>query len=569
MKVKGDCEMEPIKRHWWKECVFYQIYPRSFQDSNGDGFGDIRGIINRIDYLVELGVGAIWLGPVFKSPQDDMGYDISDYRDIYEGFGTLADWEELRDKLHEHDIKLLVDLVVNHTSDEHPWFIEARKSRDNPKHDYYIWRDGKDGKEPNNWSSFFTPSAWEYNEPTGEYYLHLFSKRQPDLNWENPEVRDEIYSMMNWWLERGADGFRTDVINLLCKTKGLPDASGPVDMNGYVFPTEHMSNVPPIHELLEEMAEKTYGDRDVFTVGECCAMPLEEGVKYTSGKKRQIDAVFSFEHIDMDAQPLGKWYYRPWKLPELKEKLAKWQTGIGDGWVGLFWSNQDQPRALSRFGTTDERYRVQCAKMLGTILHNLHGTPFIYQGEEIGMVNVPWTSVDQLRDVEILNFVNDCRNTGASEDFMWQAIWRKARDNARVPMPWDDSKNGGFTTGEPWIMLNPDYKEINVASAMADPDSVYWYYRRLIELRKHNLIMPYGGFKLLWPEDETLFAFEKHLDGEHWLIAGNFSDKEITVTLPAEYKNCGTVISTMKTHGLGDGKLTLGAWEAEVISFEL
>ena len=243
--------MKPIKRHWWKECVFYQIYPRSFQDSNGDGFGDIRGIINRIDYLVELGVGAIWLGPVFKSPQDDMGYDISDYRDIYEGFGTLADWEELRDKLHEHDIKLLVDLVVNHTSDEHPWFIEARKSRDNPKHDYYIWRDGKDGKEPNNWSSFFTPSAWEYNEPTGEYYLHLFSKRQPDLNWENPEVRDEIYSMMNWWLERGADGFRMDVINLLCKTKGLPDASGPVDMNGYVFPTEHMSNVPPIHELLE------------------------------------------------------------------------------------------------------------------------------------------------------------------------------------------------------------------------------------------------------------------------------------------------------------------------------
>ena len=559
-----------MERKWWHKKVAYQIYPKSFCDSNGDGIGDLRGIISKLDYLKELGVDIIWLSPIYCSPLADQGYDISDYYNIDPRFGTMEDMEELIAEAKKRDMHILMDLVVNHCSDEHEWFKKACEDPDGKYGKYFYIKDYKDGKLPCNWRSYFGGPVWEpLPGHPDKCYLHVFHKKQPDLNWENPEVKDEIYSMMNWWLERGADGFRMDVINLLCKTKGLPDASGPVDMNGYVFPTEHMSNVPPIHELLEEMAEKTYGDRDVFTVGECCAMPLEEGVKYTSGKKRQIDAVFSFEHIDMDAQPLGKWYYRPWKLPELKEKLAKWQTGIGDGWVGLFWSNQDQPRALSRFGTTDERYRVQCAKMLGTILHNLHGTPFIYQGEEIGMVNVPWTSVDQLRDVEILNFVNDCRNTGAPEDFMWQAIWRKARDNARVPMPWDDSKNGGFTTGEPWIMLNPDYKEINVASAMAAPDSVYWYYRRLIELRKHNLIMPYGEFKLLWPEDETLFAFEKHLDGEHWLIAGNFSDKEITVTLPAEYKNCGTVISTMKTHGLGDGKLTLGAWEAEVISFEL
>ena len=559
-----------MERKWWHEKVAYQIYPKSFYDSNGDGIGDIPGIIDKLDYLKDLGVDIVWISPCYPSPFADQGYDISDYYNINPVFGTLEDMDRLLAEAKKRDMYILLDLVVNHCSDEHEWFKKACEDPDGKYGNFFYITDKKEGELPCNWRSYFGGPVWETlpGHPDKQY-LHVFHRKQPDLNWENPEVRDEIYSMMNWWLERGADGFRMDVINLLCKTKGLPDASGPVDMNGYVFPTEHMSNVPPIHELLEEMAEKTYGDRDVFTVGECCAMPLEEGVKYTSGKKRQIDAVFSFEHIDMDAQPLGKWYYRPWKLPELKEKLAKWQTGIGDGWVGLFWSNQDQPRALSRFGTTDERYRVQCAKMLGTILHNLHGTPFIYQGEEIGMVNVPWTSVDQLRDVEILNFVNDCRNTGASEDFMWQAIWRKARDNARVPMPWDDSKNGGFTTGEPWIMLNPDYKEINVASAMADPDSVYWYYRRLIELRKHNLIMPYGEFKLLWPEDEALFAFEKHLDGEHWLIAGNFSDKEITVTLPAEYKNCGTVISTMKTHGLGDGKLTLGAWEAEVISFEL
>lgn len=558
-----------LNRQWWKECVFYQIYPRSFQDSNGDGMGDLRGIINRIDYLAELGVGAIWLGPVCSSPNDDMGYDISDYQNIMEQFGTMADWEELRDKLHEHGIRIMVDLVVNHTSDEHPWFIEARSAKDSPKHDYYIWRPGKNGKEPNNWASFFTPSAWEYNEATDEYYLHLFSKKQPDLNWHNPAVREEIYEMMTWWLDKGADGFRMDVINLLCKTPGLPDAIGEKDMNGYVFPDKHIANIEPVHQYLQEMAKTVYADKDIFTVGECLYMDTEEGRKYTAGKDRELHAVFSFSHIDMDGQTIGKWYYRPWKLPELKERLARWQYEIREGWLGLFWSNQDQPRALSRFGTTGA-YRVRCAKMLAVVLHNLRGTPFVYQGEEIGMVNVPWTSTDQLRDVESLNFVANCRRTKADEAFMWDAIHRKARDNARTPMPWDNSENGGFTTGTPWIMLNPDYPEINVAAARRDADSVLHFYRRLIAMRKDHLIMPYGEFRLLWPDDLEVFAYTKSLGHEHWLIAANFSENVCEREWPEEAgRGKALILSNVDRCALSeDGRLCLAPYEAVIIQCE-
>jgi len=555
-------------RHWWKECVFYQIYPRSFQDSNGDGMGDLRGIIDHVDYLAELGIGGIWLGPVFKSPNDDMGYDIADYQEIMEQFGTMADWEELRDKLHERGIKILVDLVVNHTSDEHPWFVEARKSRDNEKHDYYIWREGKDGKEPNNWASFFTPSAWEYNEETDEYYLHLFSKKQPDLNWHNPKVRREIFDMMKWWIDKGADGFRMDVINLLYKTEGFPDASGPVDMNGYVFPTEHMCDIDPLHELLQDMAAEVYPNEDIFTVGECIALSQEQGKLYTAGEKREIDAVFSFAHIDLDGQKLGKWYYRPWKLPELKECLASWQKELKDGWLGVFWSNQDQPRALSRFGTTG-KYRVECAKMLAVILHNLRGTPFVYQGEEIGMVNVPWTDTDQLRDVESVTFVENCRRTGASEEFMWDAVHRKARDNARTPMPWNDSPNGGFTTGEPWIMLNPDYPQINVEAAKKDPNSVFHFYKKLIALRKDNLIMPYGHIELVWPEDEEIFAYDKRYEGECWFVAGSFSEEEQCRELPDFVKEPELVLSTVDDYELSsDGKLRLAPYQAVILRYK-
>lgn len=533
-----------LERRWWKECVFYQIYPRSFQDSNGDGIGDLRGIIDRVDYLADLGIGGIWLGPVFESPGDDMGYDISDYQKILDIFGTMDDWEELRDKLHSRGIKILVDLVVNHTSDEHPWFISSRSSKDDPKRDYYIWAEGKDGHEPNNWASFFTPSAWEYDQHTGEYYLHLFSKKQPDLNWHNPNVRKDVYDMMTWWLDKGADGFRMDVINLLCKTDGLPDASGPTDMNGYVFPVEHICDVDPIHEYLQEMAETVYKDKDIFTVGECIALSTEQGKRYTAGAKRELDAVFSFEHIDMDGQALGKWYYRPWKLPELKERLTRWQKELKDGWLGLFWSNQDQPRALSRFGTTG-RYRMRCAKMLAAVLHTLRGTPFVYQGEELGMVNVPWTDVSQLRDIESLTFAENCRRTGAGEEFMWDAIHRKARDNARTPMPWNGGKNGGFTSGTPWIMLNPDYPEINVEKALADPDSVFYFYKKLIALRKDNPIMPYGEVELIWPEDKEIFAYYKHFEGETWFIAANFSEVKANRSLPMDLSKAELILTNV------------------------
>ena len=554
-----------LDRHWWKECVFYQIYPRSFQDSNGDGIGDLRGIIDRVDYLADLGVGGIWLGPVFESPGDDMGYDISDYRRILDIFGTMEDWEELRDKLHSRGIRILVDLVVNHTSDEHPWFVSARSSRDDPKHDYYIWREGREGKEPNNWASFFTPSAWEYNPQTDEYYLHLFSKKQPDLNWHNEAVRKEVYEMMSWWLDKGADGFRMDVINLLCKTDGLPDASGPTDMNGYVFPVEHMCDVPPIHEYLQEMAEQVYADKDIFTVGECIALNTEEGKKYTAGKKRELDAVFSFEHIDMDGQPLGKWYYRPWELPELKERLTRWQSELHDGWLGLFWSNQDQPRALSRFGTTG-KYRERCAKMLAMVLHTLRGTPFVYQGEELGMVNVPWTDVSQLRDIESRTFAENCRRSGAGEEFMWDAIHRKARDNARTPMPWDGSPNGGFTSGTPWIMLNPDNDEINVEKALADPDSVLHFYRRIIAMRKENLIMPYGEVELVWPEDKQVFAYFKRLEGETWLIAANFSENEVVRSFPEGAAAPELILTNAEDcEWQSEGRLKLAPYQAVIL----
>ncbi len=553
------------QRHWWKECVFYQIYPRSFQDSNGDGIGDLKGILRRVDYLVKLGVGAIWLGPVFESPDDDMGYDISDYRSVMAKFGSLEDWELLRDTLHSNGIRLLVDLVVNHTSDEHPWFVEARKSKKSDKHDFYIWRPGKDGKEPNNWASFFTPSAWEYNAETDEYYLHLFSKKQPDLNWKNPALREEIYDIMNWWLDKGADGFRMDVINLLCKTEGFPDAAGPADMNGYVFPVEHICDVPPIHEVLREMAGRTYADKDVFTVGECMSLSPEQGKAYTASAERELDAVFSFDHIDMDAQPEGKWFYRAWTLPELKKRLSVWQYALKDGWLGLFWSNQDQPRALSRFGTTG-RYRVRCAKLLGLVLHNLRGTPFVYQGEEIGMVNTTWESVDQLQDVETLNFVANCRRTGRSESFMWDAIGRKARDNARTPMPWDDSPNGGFSTGKPWMMLNPDYPEINVRAALEDPDSVFWFYQKLISMRKDNLIMPYGEYRLLWEDDEELFAFTKEWEGVRWFIAANFSDQKQDRAYPDGIVPEELLLSNIAEKELSLDRLELEPWQAVMIN---
>lgn len=558
-----------MKRNWWREAVVYQVYPRSFQDSDGDGLGDLKGMLSRVDYLAELGVDAVWLGPVYQSPGDDMGYDISDYQAIQPEFGTFQDWEALRDALHAKGIRLIMDLVINHTSDEHIWFQEARKSKDNPMHDFYIWRPARDGKEPNNWASFFSPSAWAYNEATDEYYLHLFSPKQPDLNWENPEVRRRIYQMMRWWLDQGVDGFRMDVINLLCKQPGLPDAQGPVDPNGYVFPSGAIANVPPIHQLLQELAQEVYADADIFTVGECLYMSIADGAQYSGGAKRELDACFSFEHIDMDAGPSGKWERKPWTLPDLKRILNRCQTQIGDGWLGLFWSNQDQPRAVARFGTQAEPYRARCAKLLGTVLHGLRGTPFVYQGEELGMTNVPFTDVSQLRDVESLNFVRTCHTAGTEEDVMWDSLHRIARDNARAPMQWDDSPNGGFTDGEPWMMVNPNYRQINVAAQRNDPDSVLSYYKKLIALRHGHEILSYGTYLPLWEEDEEVFAYQRVLEDQRWMVAANFSDQPVRRPWPQETGRPKTCLlgNVGQPPAQAGEELYLQPWEAQIWTY--
>lgn len=521
-----------MERAFWKEAVVYQIYPRSFKDSNGDGIGDIRGIIEKLDYLKELGVDVVWLSPVYQSPNDDNGYDISDYRAIMDEFGTMADWEALRDGLHERGMKLMMDLVVNHTSDEHAWFVASRSSKDNPYRDYYIWRPGKeDGREPNNWLSFFSGSAWAYDEKTGEYYLHLFSRKQPDLNWENPKVRQEVYDMMRWWLDRGVDGFRMDVINCISKAEGLPDAGN----ERYAWGGEYFMDGPRVHEFLQEMNREVLSRYDVMTVGEMPGVTVEEARKYTDPRRKELNMVFQFEHVGLDAGPGGKWDVRPWDFVELKRTLNKWQTGLqGVGWNSLYMSNHDQPRMVSRFGD-DGKYRKESAKMLATLLHTMQGTPYIYQGEEIGMTNVRFDSIDDYRDIETLNMYREkVLDQGEDPGKVMESIYYIGRDNARTPMQWDDSAQAGFTTGEPWIGVNPNYKEINVKQALADPDSIFHYYRKLIALRKQNEIMVYGEFVPLLEDHPQIYAYLRVLDKERWLILLNFFGNDCAFDLPED-----------------------------------
>lgn len=521
-----------MERAFWKEAVVYQIYPRSFKDSNGDGIGDIRGIIEKLDYLKELGVDVVWLSPVYQSPNDDNGYDISDYRAIMDEFGTMADWEALRDGLHERGMKLMMDLVVNHTSDEHAWFVASRSSKDNPYRDYYIWRPGKeDGREPNNWLSFFSGSAWAYDEKTGEYYLHLFSRKQPDLNWENPKVRQEVYDMMRWWLDRGVDGFRMDVINCISKAEGLPDAGN----ERYAWGGEYFMDGPRVHEFLQEMNREVLSRYDVMTVGEMPGVTVEEARKYTDPRRKELNMVFQFEHVGLDAGPGGKWDVRPWDFVELKRTLNKWQTGLqGVGWNSLYMSNHDQPRMVSRFGD-DGKYRKESAKMLATLLHTMQGTPYIYQGEEIGMTNVRFDSIDDYRDIETLNMYREkVLDQGEDPGKVMESIYYIGRDNARTPMQWDDNAQAGFTTGEPWIGVNPNYKEINVKQALADPDSIFHYYRKLIALRKQNEIMVYGEFVPLLEDHPQIYAYLRVLDKERWLILLNFFGNDCAFDLPED-----------------------------------
>lgn len=526
-----------MERKWWKEGVVYQIYPRSFYDTNGDGIGDIEGIIAKIPYLKELGISIVWLNPIYASPNDDNGYDISDYRTILKEFGTMEAFEELLVKLHEADIKLIMDLVVNHSSDEHNWFIESKKSKDSPYRDYYIWRGpNEEDKEPNNWRSFFSGSAWQLDETTGEYYLHLFSKKQPDLNWENEKVRQEVYDMMEWWFKKGIDGFRMDVINLISKVDGLPSTpaleEGP---DGYAWGGKYFVTGPKAHDYLQEMHKKVLSKYDIMTVGETCDVTPEDGVMFTGQDRNELNMIFQFEHVSMGQGREGKWTPQSWKLTELKRIMDKWQTKLhGKGWNSLYFNNHDQPRQVSKFGN-DSTYRKESAKMLATYLHTLEGTPYIYQGEEIGMTNVYFEDLSHYKDLEILNKWEEIKKTKSlTEEELLKGVHVNGRDNARTPMQWDDSKHSGFTTGEPWIELNPNYTSINVKEAMTDKDSVFHYYKKLLAMRKKHPIMAYGKYQLILEEHEQIYAYTKVLEDEKWLIILNFTDQEVCFHKPKE-----------------------------------
>ena len=523
-----------MEKDWWKKSVVYQSYPRSFCDSDGDGIGDLNGITGKLDYLKELGADVIWLSPVYESPNDDNGYDISDYQAVMKDFGTMADFDRMLEEIHARGMKLVMDLVVNHTSDEHPWFQESRKGKDNLYRDYYIWKKPKEGKEPNNWGSCFGGPAWEYEESSGEYYLHLFSVKQPDLNWENPQVRREVYRMMNWWLDKGVDGFRMDVISLISKDPDFPD--GPAGITGYAA-FNYCANGPRVHEYLQEMRREVLDGRDTITVGECSGVTLEEALKYASCDGKELSMVFQFEHVDLDFDEKGnKWTDRKCRLTELKEVLSRWQTGLyGRAWNSLFWCNHDQPRVVSRFGNDSPEYREVSAKMLAVCLHMMQGTPYIYQGEELGMTNVPFKGIADFRDLDSINAYWELTGKGIfKEEEMLRFLRYKSRDNARTPMQWDDSPNAGFTEGEPWIMVNPNYGEINAADQIGREDSVFSFYKELVKLRKEKPVIVNGEYRLLDPESEDVFVYERSFHEEHLLVVCSFAEKELLWRLPEE-----------------------------------
>ena len=517
-------------KNWWKDSVVYQIYPRSFKDSNGDGFGDLQGVIEKLDYLKELGIDVIWLSPVFDSPQDDNGYDIRDYRSIYAGFGSNEDMEELINKAHDRDIKIVLDLVVNHTSDEHAWFVESRKSKDNEYSDYYIWKDPKeDGSEPNNWGSSFCGSAWEYCEERGQYYLHFYSKKQPDLNWENPQVRQEVYDLMKFWMEKGADGWRMDVIASISKDQNYPDY--PEEDGRKYYTGKYHSNGPRLHEFIHEMNQEVLSKYDCMTVGEAPGSTPEVARLFTDPAREELNMIFTFEHMNIDrisGSVNRKWALKPFDLRDLKRVMSEWQTKLyGRGWNALYFENHDQPRVISRWGN-DTVYREKCAKAYATILHGMQGTPYIYQGEEIGMTNVHF-DLDEYEDIEVRNAYKELVLNGKtiSEDDFKKAVWNKSRDNARTPMQWDDSDNAGFTTGKPWFRVSDRYKEINVKQALADKESIFYYYKKLIELRHKESLLTEGNYQLLLPEDEKIFAYLRNTENETWLIAANMSEDTV------------------------------------------
>lgn len=554
-----------MEKRWWKESVVYQIYPRSFCDSNGDGIGDLNGITGKLDYLKELGIDVIWLSPVYKSPNDDNGYDISDYQAIMDEFGTMEDFDRMLATAHEKGIKIMMDLVVNHTSDEHKWFIESRKSTDNPYRDYYIWRPAKeDGSLPNNWGSCFSGPAWEYDKTTDMYFLHLFSKKQPDLNWDNPAVRQDVFDMMNWWLKKGVDGFRMDVISLISKEPGLPDKE--TGINGYA--TFNVSaNGPHVHEYLQEMRQKALNNADTITVGECSGVTLEEAKKYARSDEKELNMVFQFEHMDVDSdEKAGKWTTRKMELRNLKKILTRWQKGLQDiAWNSLYWENHDQPRSVSRFGNDSDEYREISAKMLATCIHMMQGTPYVYQGEELGMTNCPFNTLDNFRDLESINAFHELTEQGKmTEEDMMAAIGYKGRDNARTPMQWDDSAYAGFSTATPWIMVNPNYTKINAKDQINREDSVFKYYQKLIKLRHESELIVYGTYDLILDDDKDIYAYIRTLGDEKLIVYCNFSENTREVELPEEFTN-GKVLISNYSDAKVNHKITLRPYEAIVI----
>ena len=553
-----------MEKKWWKESVVYQIYPKSFNDSNGDGIGDIRGIIQKLDYLKELGVNVLWISPMLESPQDDNGYDISDYQKIYKDYGTMEDYEELLAEAHKRGIKILMDLVVNHTSDEHNWFIESRKSKDNPYRDYYIWKDHVNGKEPNNWGGEYGGSAWEYDAQTQMYYLHLFSKKQPDLNWENEKVRQEVYDMMTFWCEKGIDGFRMDVISMISKDQAFPDG----EMNNSLYGDfgTYCVHGPRVHEFLQEMNREVLSRYDIMTVGETSGVTIEEAQKYAGEAGKELNMVFQFEHVDNGSGDYGKWTTEKYDFKEFKRIMIKWQEELqGKAWNSLFLGNHDQPRSVSRFGNDNPAYRETSAKMLATCLHMMQGTPYVYQGEELGMTNVYFDKLEDYRDIESINFFTELTESGLmTPEYMMKCLMLRSRDNARTPMQWDDSEQAGFTDGESWIKVNPNYKEINAAQQLKDPNSIFHYYQKLISLRKEKDIIVYGEFEPLYRDDEQIFVYTRKLDQEKLLTVCNFSERNAEMEIPEEFKGAECLITNLD-RTVFEGKIVLKPYEAFVL----
>lgn len=538
-------------KQWWKESVVYQIYPRSFADSNGDGSGDLNGITEHLDYLQDLGVDVIWLSPVYQSPNDDNGYDISDYQAIMSDFGTMEDYDRMLSEAHKRGIKIVMDLVVNHTSDEHQWFVESKKSKDNEYRDYYIWKDGKNGKEPNNWGGCFGGSAWEYDKETDMYFLHCFSKKQPDLNWENPKVRKEVFDMMSWWCEKGIDGFRMDVISMISKDPAFPD--GEVRNGLYGDNGPFVCNGPHVHEYLREMNQEVLSKYDIMTVGEAAGVTIEEAKKYAGETTGELNMVFQFEHVELGDHRIGKWSAKEVPLKDLREAMNRWQINLeGKAWNSLFWDNHDQPRAVSRFGDDSPMYREVSAKMLATCLHMMKGTPYIYQGEELGMTNAYFSKLEDYRDIESINAFHEYTENGlAGKEEMMNCLKEISRDNARTPMQWNTEENAGFTTGTPWIKVNKNYMEINAEAEMAEEDSVYHYYKKLIRLRKENEIMVQGRFVPLLEEDDNIYAYERLWEGEKIVVACNFTKEVQACDLFRGLEDGRELISNYKEHKSG------------------